>query len=179
MSIQTVDRPASSALFTDAESAPAVSWRRESGAAIGSAAMPGHSRPVMIPFAGGELVFSEAPPDWFLPIIERIRALHALAENWDSYGGRPVNAHCAATAISLLLNVLEPNMPEPAVVPTNGGGLQIEWHRDAVDIEIEVQSPSRLYVAFEDEKTGEQWEKQISGDLHLPVPLLARLAAMK
>jgi len=133
----------------------------------------------MIPFAGGELVFPEPPPDWFLPILERIRALDALAENWDSYGGRPVNPHCAATAISLLLNILEPNMPEPAIVPTNRGGLQIEWHRDGVDIEIEVQSPSRLYVAFEDENTGEEWEKQISGDLKLPVPLLARLAAMK
>jgi hypothetical protein len=141
--------------------------------------MRSRSKTVRIRFAGGELVFSEPPPEWFLPTLEKIGALEALPKNWDSYGGRPVNPHCAATAVSLLLNVLEPGMPEPAIVPTNRGGLQIEWHRDGVDIEIEVQSPSRLYVAFEDENTGEEWEKQISGDLKLPVPLLARLAAMK
>ena len=121
-------------------------------------------------------MFPEPPPDWFRPTLEELRSLVALAKNWDSYGARPVNPHCAASAISLLRSTLEPSMPQPSIVPTSRGGIQIEWHRDGMDIEIDVQSPSRLYVAFRDENTDEAWEQQISEDLNPLASLLARLA---
>jgi hypothetical protein len=130
---------------------------------------------VTIAFAGGQLVFPEAPPAWFWPVLENICRLDELQENWDSYGGRPINPDCAAAAISLLLSVLEPDTPTPAIVPTNRGSLQIKWHRGGIDLEIEVQSPSRFRVAFEDEKTGEESDTTITTDLQPLMRLLERL----
>lgn len=131
----------------------------------------------MILFAEGSFVFAEPLTDWFGPILEQICKLGELRENWDSYGGRPVNPYCAEAAISLLLLVLERDTPAPAVVPTNRGGLQIEWHRGGMDVEVEIQSPSRFHLVVDDQRSGEQREEVITSNLKPLISVLEKLTA--
>lgn len=54
--------------------------------------------------------------------------LAELKPGWDSYG---------APALSLAaLKVARVMLDAPQVVPTPGGGIQLEWHQDGLDIEI-------------------------------------------
>lgn len=133
------------------------------------------SRPVTICFGGGVLEFPDPPPFWSYEMLARISELGELEDDWDSYGARPVDPHCAAAAADLLLSFLGPSAPKPSIVPTSRGGIQLEWHRAGADLEIEIESPARFYVSFEDERAGEEKEITLSNNL-LPLrPLLNRL----
>ena len=58
--------------------------------------------------------------------------LRTLKKNWNSYGGKPITEE-ALVGMNKLLELLD----TPGwVVPLSGGGLQIEWHANGLDIEI-------------------------------------------
>jgi hypothetical protein len=116
-----------------------------------------------IPVQGIEWTSSDA---WFVPVRDSIYELLSMQENWDSYGAAPIRPEFVATASSLLRSIMDQNTPLPAIVPTTPGGVQIEWHRDGIDLEIEIQSTSQISVYFEDARTGVSWEEGLTSDLH-------------
>ena len=50
--------------------------------------------------------------------------------------------------LMVLARVLEPNTPPPAVVPTWNYGVQVEWHRNGVDLEIEADPSGNVEFFF-------------------------------
>ena len=116
------------------------------------------ARCCMVPFGPASLVFSGPPPAWFNSLLTGIGRIGELEENWDSYGARPIDPRCAETTTNLLLSVLDSGTPKPSVVPTSRGGIQLEWHRAGVDLEIEIESPDRVNVFFEDHREGTEEE---------------------
>lgn len=121
------------------------------------------SPPFEIGFGRGILKFHEAPPNWLLSTILKVASLGVLQPNWDSYGARTADPACATAAIRFLLTAVTSNMPLPSVVPTSLGGVQLEWHCNAVDLEIEFLSGSRARVAFEDLRSEESAELIVVG----------------
>jgi hypothetical protein len=87
-----------------------------------------------------------------------------LPENWNSYGSKRVDPAIARQASDLLVQLAQPETPEPAIVPTQRGGIQIEWHDRGIDLEINLLSPQEMDVSFDDEQDGEEWERK----LHYP-----------
>jgi hypothetical protein len=45
----------------------------------------------------------------------------------------------------------------PQIIPTVEGGVQLEWHRDGFDLEIEITCTGEIYADYEDE-SGQAWE---------------------
>ena len=131
---------------------------------------------VAIPFGEGTIVFPGPLPDWSRESIIRVCELGELPENWDSYGGRVIDVSLALAAIQLILDTFGPAVPAPAVVPTNRGGVQLEWHRHGCDLEIRIESPSRFRIVFDDAQTGEALEQAMAGDLRPLIPLLERIS---
>lgn len=177
MSLELLDDAGTSEAFSDSE------WRSPElpqGPTFKRAAKPlasFESQQFGVYFGRGVLRFDEAPPDWLMPTILKVASFGSLQPNWDSYGARSGDPFCATAAISFLLNAVTLNMPLPSVVPTSRGGVQLEWHCNAVDLEIEFLSPSRLRVAFEDFRTGDSAEQVIvGGDLQPLQRFLQRLA---
>ena len=69
-----------------------------------------------------------------------IRALVELLdhdEDWDSYGASRIGLEGIIAAIRYVDSTFHDDAPAPSVVPTSGGGVQLEWHVDGVDREIE------------------------------------------
>jgi hypothetical protein len=95
---------------------------------------------------------------FFWPILNKICELGDLPPDWDSYGALPIDPETAAFGVGLLLNVLKPDDPVPAVVPTSRGGLMFEWHEGGIDLEIDVRSPFSIHVAFADGAHEEEFE---------------------
>ena len=104
---------------------------------------------------------------WLRPILREFARILALQTNWDSYGAREVDPGCIRFAIEELLPfAMRLNTPLPSVVPTNTGGVQLEWHARGIDLEVEVMAPGRLHVFYEDHQTGVTWEREVLSDLH-------------
>lgn len=101
-------------------------------------------------------------PAWLGNADEDLIRLLRLPHNWDSYGAIQVSKENAIAALNLLINVVEERTPKPAFIPTNQGSVQLEWHTGGIDLEIEILSPHRFFLSFENSNTGETLEKEIT-----------------
>jgi hypothetical protein len=102
------------------------------------------------------LLDHNAPP-WLYTVLGRIQCLMALRPNWDSYGSRSIDAN----AVSYALEFLRTSMPQegkaPQIVPTSKGGLQLEWHANGIDLEVEVDPVGDVSLSFDkDDRSEEQ-----------------------
>jgi hypothetical protein len=116
-------------------------------------------------------------PPWITSVVESVQALRRLPENWDSYGARPLATKSIENLMYLLWQGIQLDVTAPSVVPTVRGGIQLEWHQQGIDLEIEIPPSGRLLVSYEDIETGRDWEGEINlWDNVLPsfLELLAR-----
>jgi hypothetical protein len=133
---------------------------------------------VEYPLPRGQLVLGVRgePPAWVQATLQTLGHLLTLPQDWDSYGGRPVDPGCVWAAWQLLLVLMREDLPAPSIVPTSRGGVQIEWHVKGIDLEIEVVTPRQFQASFEDAVTEEGWEKAITDVAQELAPWVARLA---
>lgn len=127
-----------------------------------------------IPRRGATSTESEPAP-WLQAAADRVADLLILPENWDSYGAKQVNVELAVSALNLLTQIMRDGTPVPSIVPTNSGGIQLEWHRNGVDLEIEVISARKFGVLFVDPASGEERDEVISSNLRTLARAIARL----
>ena len=103
---------------------------------------------------------------WLEIIAKEFDEVLKLRANWNSYGARQVEPECIRFVLEELLPfAMRPSIPVPAVVPTNRGGIVLEWHTRGIDLEVEVVLPGCLHIFYEDAQTGESWEGEVSSDL--------------
>jgi len=60
-------------------------------------------------------------------------------------------------------------------VPTVEGGVQAEWHMNALNIEIEFRPNREVLVSVEDLRDDNEWEGQLPSDAARLRPYLSRL----
>jgi hypothetical protein len=60
------------------------------------------------------------------------------------------------------------------VVPTVGGGVQLEWHTGGIDLEIEIQAPGHFHVWLEDPQENLELETELDGT---EIPRLSEICA--
>ena len=111
-------------------------------------------------------VNSPAPPDPIVNVIRQASELVQLPPGWNSYGAKPIANEAVKAAIAFLVEAIPaiPNVVAPAVVPTVRGGLQLEWHRQGVDLEIEFGPDATGSWYAEDRDTEETVEAPLVND---------------
>lgn len=114
-------------------------------------------------FANGErlkvkLVGSGQEPTAFWHALDRIEHLSRLPSGWDSYGAHPLSARAVRRSFELFSLLLDDRTPEPNVIPTREGGLQFEWHRQGIDLEVTCESSGAVSYYYADSKSGEERE---------------------
>lgn len=103
-------------------------------------------------------------PDWLYSVLDKLQSIAMLPPDWDSYGGAPLTFDAALASLYFLARFLPESAMEPSVVPSSTGGVQLEWHRHAGDLEVSF-SPDGSYTAFfMDAVTGSEWE-MVAGDI--------------
>lgn len=123
--------------------------------------------------------FERAPlvvPRWLDRAKGELRRLADLPEDWDSYGGRPPNSASIARTLEVLDLLMEGDVPLPNFIPTSDGGVQLEWHRRGIDLEIEVKPSGRVAVYYLNGASGTEWEKDLTSSLDSLVPIVRGLA---
>lgn len=130
-----------------------------------------------------ELLVLHAPAEvvsasWFDASVDGIFRALGLSRGWDTYEARSVARTSTQSALSFMARFFEPTTAPPTVVPLADGGIQLEWHRGGLDVEIAF-SPDEvpeMYVA--DHETGESWDfDPASVQFEEIRPLLDRLRA--
>ena len=111
------------------------------------------------------------PPPWLPGVVERLKALLRLPPDWDGYGGAPVDPKNALKALDFLARLMRPRTALPAISPLNDGGLQLDWHRGRLDVEV---------MFSEDAEAGLYWldldtEQEFEGSIDAGVGSLRRL----
>jgi hypothetical protein len=104
--------------------------------------LPGSERSVtQVPFTNHRVRVRQNRSRWYLALKDRFDEITALPVGWDGYAGRPVSFNCAFFAASLLERICREDVSSPSLVPGSDGSLQIEWHKNQYDVEIDVLGP--------------------------------------
>jgi len=133
-------------------------------------------------FANGErlgvsLLGSGSEPASLWRVFTSIRELANLPSNWDSYGSQPLAASAVRRSFNLLPLVLSDTSPAPSVIPTRDGGVQFEWHRGGIDIEVKIPPSGSASYLIADAGTGVEQESEESLDLPAIREALERISA--
>ncbi len=105
-------------------------------------------------------------PAWLYRTLESMQRLSRLPANWSSYGSHRIEDVAIISAARLLTKVLGHQGFAPTVMPTLHGGVQLEWHRDGSDVEIEFSADGLVsYVYAYDRHRDATWEtEQFTGE---------------
>ncbi len=127
--------------------------------------LTGEPRPIpfSINFPSGEsvevtLVRNGEEPSAHWLVFGALQRMARLAACWDSYSARPLSPKAVWRSVGLLTTLVPANAPEPTIVPTRDGGVQFEWHRRGIDIEVTIPpvgEVSYMVADSEDEQEGE------------------------
>ena len=99
--------------------------------------------------------------EWFVPTLQAMIALPWTSDGWVTDGVRTQQASLSQM-LSLLVRALDSCVPPPTVVPTPEGGIQVEWHRNGVDLEIESAPSGQVEFFFSSRSTEcerQAWEE--------------------
>jgi len=116
----------------------------------------------------------------------KLSAFAALDHDWDSYGAVPPTASAIEMAQSFLemltghhASHLGCHLAPDIVTPIPGGGIQMDWWGNRVEVELDVNAEGRIgYLLIQ--KTGNEDSYTENNDVSLPdaVDMLARSIVM-
>lgn len=107
----------------------------------------------------------ETAPAWTEELARQLAAFLDLETGWDSYCATAPRLDAVAAAYELVMMLASIQTPPPQAVPTIRGGVQLEWHDRGIDLEVEVHSPFRFEVFYQNARTGEVREEDLMTDL--------------
>ena len=85
--------------------------------------------------------------------VQQLARLRQLDTGWDGAGAEPLTDDACDTAIRLLTALAMPAPPTAQLVPLEDGGLQLEWHVEGNDVELEIdpQGDVHAYIVATDD----------------------------
>jgi hypothetical protein len=120
--------------------------------------------------------YGQPIPAWFDPLMQGFVDLLALPPGWDSYGAGAIDPRIVHAAVNLLDGLLGPTTPSPRVVPLSSGGLQLEWRRQGVDLEIVFDLNEQPYFYYRNRASGDESEHLLPENSALLRSIIGKLA---
>lgn len=130
-------------------------------------------------FTCHRLIVSGPDSAWHSRLMDRFNELTALPVGWDGYDGKPVSFQCASFAAAVLAKLFQNGVPAPSLVPGADGSLQIEWHRNGYDVELDVLDAQRVIAMRLNHQTQEEELLEVENDFSKIATWIAALADSK
>lgn len=113
---------------------------------------------------------------WIRALSDRLEYLtNRLKIGWDGYAGRPVSFHTAHFVANLLERVCIDTIPAPDLVPGSDGSLQIEWHLNGYDIELDVIGAHKVVAYRFHHESGTECEHELTNDFTIVLSWIKEL----
>lgn len=113
---------------------------------------------------------------WVSQLKDRLNELVALPHGWDGYTGSPVSFQCASFVANMLERLYQEDVPTPSLVPGSDGSLQVEWHRNMFDVELDVLDAQNVVATRLNLQTHEEEVFEIQNDFSAIVPWISALS---
>jgi len=119
--------------------------------------------------------YGQPLPSWFDPLMQGFVDLLTLPPNWNSYGAGRIDPKVVHEAMNFVAGLLGPANPAPRVMPLSSGGLQVEWHRQGIDLEIVFDGHEQPFLYYRNRVNGEESEHTLPQGSALLRSLIAKL----
>ena len=119
--------------------------------------------------------FGQPLPNWFDPLVQGFVDALALPPNWDSYNAVAIDSKTVHDAINFIETVLAPTSPAPRVMPLASGGVQLEWHRKGIDLEVIFDPAEEPLFFCKNRVNGEESEHELPKHSSLLASIIASL----
>lgn len=116
---------------------------------------------------------------WWPSLEARFNELTSLEKGWDGYKGRPVLFTVATFAANLLERICIEGISEPDLVPGSDGTMQIEWHKNGYDVEIDVLGPNSVVAARYDHQSHHEEVIELENDFSVLLTWMNDLATAR
>jgi len=134
----------------------------------------GQSSSNIAAFAPLEVPYNQS--NWVSELASRFEDLVTLKPGWDGYHGIPVSFSNATFAANLLETLCSEALPAPSLVPGSDGTLQLEWHINGYDLEIDVLGANNVVATRFCHQTDEEDEINLNNDFSELVQWIDELA---
>lgn len=114
---------------------------------------------------------------WALELEDRLAELVSLPVGWDGYRGKPVAFQCAYFVVNMLESLCNDDVPSPSLVPGSDGSLQVEWHINGYDVELDVLGPQKVVASRFNHRDGKEEVIDIENDFIVIARWIDDLAA--
>ncbi|TIX69469.1 MAG: hypothetical protein E5V25_11515 [Mesorhizobium sp.] len=104
---------------------------------------------------------------WSEKVMGKLDELVKLPTGWDGYAGRGVDFNIAYFAANLLQAIYVPDAASPSLVPGSDGSLQIEWHSNGLDIELDVLGVNQVRCLMSEVGTENEEEATLTVDFKI------------
>jgi hypothetical protein len=102
--------------------------------------------------------YGQPLPAWFDPLMQGFVDLLTLPPNWDSYGAGAIDPRIVQDAMDLINGLLGSTSPAPRAVPLSSGGIQLEWCRQGIDLEIVFDRGEQPFFYYRNRASGDESE---------------------
>ncbi len=124
----------------------------------------------------GEGFSAFAPDRWLEEALSRLDRLAALGPGWDGDKAKMVSPSVVeAVRLFVSTQVIRDAKFKPELVPTFDGGIQLEWHTEAVDLIIECEHFGSVTYYSSDIEFDEVLEGSLPESAARPAPVFAKL----
>ena len=113
--------------------------------------------------------------DWMRTLEKRFNNIVSLDNGWDGYQAKPVSFSIAQFAASIIERLYSPQVPPPSIVPGSDGTMQIEWHFNGYDIELDVFAPLQVEAFRYDHTTEHEEYIEVGSDFTKVAEWIAEL----
>jgi hypothetical protein len=100
-----------------------------------------------------------AQPAWVTEVGRQLGLLVRLRPGWDGAHAPAISLNVVQAALDFLSLGLRSTSPAPALVPVPDGGLQLEWHLAATEVEIYLDCSGRASAWGRDDR--DEWEEDV------------------
>lgn len=111
--------------------------------------------------------YGQPLPAWFDPLMQGFIDLLTLPPDWNSYGSGQINPKLVHEAMNFVAGLLGAGSPPPRVVPLSSGGLQVEWHRKGIDLEVVFDRDAQPAFEYRDRVNGQESEHALPEEIGL------------
>ena len=126
--------------------------------------------------SGRKLRLTPPQSPWIDELKMRFNELTALPRGWNGYTSHPVSFDCAQFAATLIERLFIAGIPTPQMVPGDDGTLQLEWHLNQYDVEIDILAPYNVHAVRHNHRNGEVQELELQMDF---TPLMEWIEDLK
>ena len=117
-----------------------------------------------LPITARKVIVQEYGSSWQQALSPRLEELVRLPNGWDGYRGRPISFACARFTAQLLVHLCREDLAPPALIPGSDGSVQIEWHENGYNVELDVRAPNNVLAKRYNLLSDEDEEISLSND---------------